>query len=154
MVLVREGLADDDGIRIAQFGEDLLPGASGEKIRIVIGARDIQVGGSKRSGHVFKADLVSAQALDGRNARQFRDLFRQAERNGWMAICGCGTSGTEIEIGGQLVAHPDHDGLAEAPDHDADRGHHRDGSRKRADENGSSAQGGREASRREHRFHA
>src|ERR1700682_4633057 len=104
MVLVGEGFADDDGIRIAQFGEDLLPGTPGEKIGVVIGAQDIQVRGSERSGHVFKAYFVSAQAVDGRDARQFRNLLRQTGRNGWMAICSCGTSRTEIEIGGLLVA--------------------------------------------------
>src|SRR5437762_10496485 len=60
MVLVSEGLTDDDGIRIAQFGEDLLPRASGEKVGIAMGAPDVQVGGSERSGHVFIADFVSA----------------------------------------------------------------------------------------------
>ncbi len=71
-----------------------------------------------------------------------------------MAIRGRGTRGTKVEIGGQLIFHPDHDGLAEAADHDADRGHHRDGRGERADENGSPAQGSREAARSEHGFHA
>ena len=44
-----------------------------------------------------------------------------------MAVCGCRTSGTKIEIGRQLVAHPNNDGLTETADHDADRRHHRNG---------------------------
>ena len=35
MVLVGERLADDHGIRIAQFGEYLRPGAAGEKIGVL-----------------------------------------------------------------------------------------------------------------------
>src|SRR6266480_359676 len=153
MVLVSEGLTDDDGIRIAQFGEDLLPRASGEKVGMAMGAPDVQVGGSERSGHVFIADFVSAQAFNGCDAWQFRYFFRHTGRNGWMAVCGCKTGGTEIEISGQLVAHPEHDRLAETPDHDPDSRHHRDSSRKRANQDGSSAQGGSQRARGKHRLH-
>src|SRR2546430_1835550 len=81
MVLVSEGLTDDDGIRIAQFGEDLLARASGEKVGIAMGAPDVQVGGSERSRHVFIADFVSAQAFNGCDARQFCYFFRHTGRN-------------------------------------------------------------------------
>src|SRR6266571_1686041 len=64
-----------------------------------------------------------------------------------MAVRGGRTSGPEIEIGRQLVVHPEHNTLAETSDHDADRGHHRNGGRKRTDKNGSPAQGRREACR-------
>src|SRR2546423_7850344 len=154
MVLVSEGLTDDDGIRIAQFGEDLLPRTSGEKVGLARGAPDVQVGGSERSGHVFIADCVSAQAFNGCDAWQFCYFFRHTGRNGWMAVCGCKTSGTEIEISGQLIGNPEHDRLAETPDHDPDSRHHRDGRRKRANQDGSSAQGGSQGARGKHRLHA
>src|ERR1700756_527546 len=153
MVLVSEGLTDKDGIRIAQFGEDLLTGASGEKVGIAMGAPDVQVSGSERSGHVFIADFVSAQAFNACDAWQFCYFFRHTGRNGWMAVCGRKTSGTEIEISGQLVAHPEHDRLAETPDHDPDSRHHGYGGRKGANQNRSSAQGGSQGARGKHGLH-
>src|SRR6266446_4665711 len=83
MVLVRERLADDDVIRIAQFCENLFLRASGKKIGIVMSAEHVQVGGGECGGHVFKMNLVSAQAVDGCNTGKFRNFFRQTRRNSW-----------------------------------------------------------------------
>src|SRR5713226_10234492 len=116
--------------------------------------QDIEVSGSERGWHSLITDFIGAKTLDRNNAGKLGNFFRQAERNRRMAVRGGRTGGPEIEIGGQLVAHPEHNALAETSYHDADRGHHRNGGRECADQNGSSAQGGREATRGKHRFHA
>src|SRR5712664_2531324 len=70
-----------------------------------------------------------------------------------MAVRGGRTGGPEIEIGGQLVAHPQHDALAETSNHDSDGGHDGAGCRERADQNGRPAQGRCEAARSKQGFH-
>src|SRR5260370_34175603 len=71
-----------------------------------------------------------------------------------MGVRGGRTRGPEIEIGGEVVAHPEGDDFAEPSDHNTDRGHLRNRGRKSSDKDGSPPQRGRKASRGERRFDA
>src|SRR6266481_2698191 len=108
--------------------------------------QDIEVRGNKSGRHSFITDFIGAETLDRNNAGNFCNVFCQFERNYRMAVRSGRTSGPEIEIGGELVAHPEGDAFAETSDHNTDRGHHRNRGRKSADKDGSPPQRGRKAS--------
>ena len=80
VMLVRERLADDDGVGVAQLGENIVRGTPGKKIGIVIRAQYAQFDRAEPRGHAFVADFVFAQPVDGRDSRQRGNLvgkFRQ-----------------------------------------------------------------------------
>ena len=71
-----------------------------------------------------------------------------------MAVGAGITRWAHVEIGGQLIVHPEQHRLAKAADHDADGDHHGDGGRKRADQDRRAPQRCGQAARGEQRFHA
>jgi len=140
VMLVCEGLADDDSVRIAQLGKYLLDKTAREKIRAAGLAKRLRINGRQSDGHAVIADLIGPETGDGLDTWKRLDFLSQVERDRGVAVCRRAAGGAQIEIGGQSIVHPEHDCFTETTDHDADRSHHGDGCRERTDEDGSSAQ--------------
>ena len=144
-----EGFADDDGIGVAEFGEDFFGGTAGEKMRIVVGAQGVEVSRGEGGRHIFVSDLIGAETVDGLDAGKFGDGIGEFNGDGGVAISGGISRGANVEVGGEFIVHPEDDGLTEAADHDADGSHHSDGGGESGDENGGAAERCGEAARGE-----
>src|SRR5256885_9901788 len=113
-----------------------------------------RINGRQSDGHAVIADLIGPETGDGLDTWKRLDFLSQVESDRGVAVCRRAAGGAQIEIGGQAIVHPEHDCFTETPDHDADRSHHGDGCRERADEDGSSAQGSCKTPRGKHALNA
>ncbi len=97
-------------------------------------------------------DGIGAETIDTGDAGDLGDAVGDGGGHGGMTVGGGTAGGTEIEIGFELVVHPDGDGLTEAADHDADAGGHGDGGGECGGENGRAAEGRAQGAESEHGF--
>ena len=149
-VFVGEWFADDNVVLASQLSENLLSGASGEKIGTAVGARSAEINRCQSRRHAVITDFVGAKALDRGDSWQLRNFLHKIQREAGMAVRRRAARGPHVEVCGQLIIHPRHDRLAETPNHYADRNHHGDSRGEGANQHGSSAQcSGQTASRQQ-----
>ena len=109
----------------------------------------MEIGGAERGRKSVVADVVRAKAIDGRYSRHTAELFGDVVRHGRMLVGSDRSGGTEIQVGLELIVHPDHHGLTETANHDANRSHHPDRGGQSADKDRRPAKRAGQAARAE-----